>query len=74
MAQKPRKRRIADRDRRRIETIRKRKGPNWFHDNAKRAGKFASPHNTSEKGRAAANARWQKHREEKGVTGGSNNS
>lgn len=62
---KPRKKRLADRDRRRVETIKRKKGANWFHENAKKAGKLTPTKYDSDTGRAAANARWEKHRAER---------
>lgn len=69
-----RKRRLSDRERRRIETIKQRHGADWFYRNAKKAGKSTPTKFNSETGSAAAKARWAKAREErgKGITNGAN--
>lgn len=69
-----RRRRLSDRERRRIETIKQRHGADWFHRNAKKAGKSTPTKFDSATGSAAANARWAKVREgrEKGITNGEN--
>lgn len=60
------KRRLSDRERRRIATIKERHGADWFHRNAIKAGKLTPTKFSSETGKAAAKARWEKHRREKG--------
>lgn len=63
------KRRLSERERRRIATIKERHGADWFHRNAKKAGKSTPTKFNSETGSATANARWAKVREnrEKGI-------
>lgn len=46
------------REQKRINTIKERKGPGWFKQNASKAGKAASTHFDSDRGRVAANKRW----------------
>lgn len=64
-----RRRRLDDRERRRIDTIKQRHGADFFHRNAKKAGKATPTKFNSETGSAAAKARWAKVREnrEKGT-------
>lgn len=57
------KRRLNSRERRRVETIKLRHGADWFHRNAKKAGKSTPTKFNSETGSAAAKARWAKVRE-----------
>lgn len=52
------KRRLSDRERRRIETIKQRHGADFFHRNAKKAGKMTPTKFDSATGSAAAKARW----------------
>jgi len=67
-----RKRRLSDRERRRVATIKQRHGADFFHRNAKKAGKMTPTKFNSATGSAAANARWAKVREsrEEGTTNG----
>lgn len=58
-----RRRRLEDRERRRIETIKLRHGADFFHRNAKKAGKATPTKFNSATGSAAAKARWDKFRE-----------
>ena len=67
------KRRISERERRRISTNKERHGADWFHRNAKKAGKLTPTKFNSETASAAAKKRWSAHRE-KGVQHGSTNS
>lgn len=60
------KRRLSSRERRRIETIKKRHGADFFHLNAKKAGKMTPTKFDSTTGSAAAKARWDRYKEEKG--------
>lgn len=69
-----RKRRLNDRERRRIETIEKRHGKDFFHRNSKKAGKLSPTKFNSETGSAAATKRWADHRERKELGNGSENS
>jgi hypothetical protein len=57
------KRRLSDRERRRIETIKQRHGADFFHRNAKKAGKMTPTKFDSATGSAAAKARWARVRE-----------
>lgn len=57
------RRRLSDRERRRIQTTKQRHGADYFHRNAKKAGKLTPTKFNSESGSAAANARWAKVRE-----------
>lgn len=60
-----RKRRLSGREQRRIETIKQRHGADFFHRNAKKAGKATPTKFDSETGREAAKARWDKVRRER---------
>lgn len=61
-----RKRRLNDRERRRIETVKKKHGADFYHRNSKKAGKSSPTKFNSESGSAAANKRWEDYRREKG--------
>ena len=61
-----RRRRRNDSQRRRIDTIKAKRGPDWFHRNAKKAGKLSPTKFNSETASAAANKRWENYRREKG--------
>jgi len=60
------KRRLSDRERRRIETIKNRYGADFFHLNAKKAGKLTPTKFDSTTASAAAKIRWDKYKAEKG--------
>lgn len=59
------KRRLSSRERRRIETIKQRHGSDFFHINAKKAGKMTPTKFDSTTGSAAAKARWDRYKAER---------
>lgn len=61
-----RKRRLSDRERRRIATIKQRHGADFFHRNSKKAGKLSPTKFNSDTASEAANKRWEAYRREKG--------
>ncbi len=66
-----RRRRLNDRERRRIATTKQRHGADFFTRNAKKAGKSSTTKFNSETASLAAKKRWEKHRRERGVKSGS---
>lgn len=64
------KKRLSERELRRIETTKKRHGDDFWHRNAVKAGKKTPTKFDSERGREAARKRWAAHREKKGLTNG----
>lgn len=58
------KRRRATADARRVETIKRKKGPNWFSENAKHAGSLTPTKFTSDTSRNANKVRWDRYRAE----------
>lgn len=61
------RRRNSDREARRIATTKAKHGADFFHRNAKIAGKQTPTKFNSETASAAANARWEKARRERGT-------
>lgn len=61
------RRRLSDREARRIATTRKNHGQDFYHRNSKKAGKLSPTKFNSESASDAAKKRWEKHRREKGI-------
>lgn len=59
---KKQKKQLSEREIRRIETTKNRHGQDFFHRNAKAAGKQSTTKFNSESGRAAIQKRWANHR------------
>jgi hypothetical protein len=57
------KRRVSEREQRRIATVKQKHGADFYHRNSKKAGKLSPTKFNSDSGSAAAKARWDKHRE-----------
>lgn len=61
------RRRNTERERKRLETTRKRHGADFWHRNAKKAGKLSTTHFNSGSASEAAKKRWEAYRRERGV-------
>lgn len=62
-----RRRRVDDREARRIATTKRKHGADFFHRNSKKAGKLSPTKFNSDTASAAANKRWETYRREKGI-------